>query len=112
MAEVQVTDARPVTQVTVSGGNSGTSVSVSGNPAPTVVGVSEQAHEHPVTAARSGAQGPTGPQGEQGIAGEQSVYVQPTQPTGLTRDYLWVQTGLGPTGTDWTLWFEDNDGTP
>jgi len=30
---------------------------------------------------------------------------QPSVPTGIP--YLWVQTGLGTSGTDWTLWIED-----
>lgn len=34
------------------------------------------------------------------------VHVGPTGPTG-TGNYVWVQTGLGVGGTDFTIWFED-----
>lgn len=34
-------------------------------------------------------------------------YVSPTQPAGATGLYLWVQTGLGDSGEDFTFWIED-----
>jgi hypothetical protein len=34
-------------------------------------------------------------------------FVQPTAPTPAPPHYLWVQTGLGATGTDFTIWVED-----
>lgn len=44
---------------------------------------------------------------EDGIeAASLAVVVSPTNP-GLTAPGIWIQTGLGADGTDWTLWFED-----
>jgi hypothetical protein len=34
------------------------------------------------------------------------VVISTTQPVGLSK-YLWIQTGLGSSGTDFTFWFED-----
>jgi len=39
-------------------------------------------------------------------SGELPMFVQNTQPTGITGKYLWIQTGLGA-GSDFTFWFED-----
>lgn len=39
-----------------------------------------------------------------GFAGR--TFVQPTQPT-VPGPWVWVQTGLGPNGTDVTVWVED-----
>lgn len=39
-----------------------------------------------------------------GYAGR--CFIQNAQPT-VPGPYLWVQTGLGPDGTDHTLWIED-----
>lgn len=51
-------------------------------------------------------EGPAGPQGPQGTAGPQ--FVSPTQPIVTDgQPYLWVQTGLGPDGKDFTFWVED-----
>lgn len=38
--------------------------------------------------------------------GELPVFIQNTQPTGITSKYIWVQTGLGA-GSDFTFWFDD-----
>lgn len=54
-----------------------------------------------------GPAGPTGPEGPQGPPGVQQIFVQATQPEAPGIPYLWVQTGLGTEGNDWTLWFED-----
>jgi len=36
------------------------------------------------------------------------LWVQDTQPpANAYTPYLWIQTGLGPGGEDWTMWFED-----
>ena len=35
------------------------------------------------------------------------IFVQPTAPTPTGSPYLWIQTGLGPSGTDFTFWIED-----
>lgn len=43
------------------------------------------------------------------ITGAHQVFVQaaaPIVPSGLA--YIWVQIGLGDSGTDWTIWFDDN----
>lgn len=43
-----------------------------------------------------------------GGGGTQQVFVQPTAPVvagGVA--YIWYQTGLGPDGTDMTVWVED-----
>ncbi|GBF05827.1 hypothetical protein DAERI_060087 [Deinococcus aerius] len=45
-----------------------------------------------------------------GLEGAPDLYLQPTRPAvpaGTT--YLWVQTGLGPDGTGYSLWFEDGE---
>lgn len=34
-------------------------------------------------------------------------FVQPTAPAPAPARYMWVQTGLGLTGTDFTIWIED-----
>lgn len=39
-------------------------------------------------------------------AADPDIYVQAAQPTGAA-PYLWVQTGLGPSGEDFTFWIED-----
>ena len=40
-------------------------------------------------------------------AGTSSLYIQTSSPTNPTATYLWVQTGLGLSGTDMTFWVED-----
>jgi len=35
------------------------------------------------------------------------LFVQPTAPVGVVGAYQWVQTGLGPSGADHTVWIED-----
>lgn len=35
------------------------------------------------------------------------TFIQPTQPTGVTGAYQWIQTGLGTGGADTTIWIED-----
>lgn len=40
------------------------------------------------------------------VAGSAQVVISNTQPVGLEK-YLWIQTGLGSSGTDFTFWFED-----
>jgi hypothetical protein len=45
--------------------------------------------------------------GGSGITGDKPVFVQATPPTPPGGNYLWVQTGLGPTGDNVTFWIED-----
>jgi len=52
----------------------------------------------------SGQFGGVGPRGPTGAPGQQSVYVQETQPES-SGPYIWVQTGLPNNG--FTFWFED-----
>ena len=44
-------------------------------------------------------------------SGTQNVFVQPTQPSagqlGTGHPGLWIQTGLGASGSDMTFWVED-----
>lgn len=41
-------------------------------------------------------------------AGQQQVFVQPTEPSvSAGVPFIWFETGLGPEGTDMTLWIED-----
>lgn len=45
---------------------------------------------------------------DDGVFVRQNVYVQPSTPTFAPGQVgLWVQTGMGADGTDFTLWFED-----
>ncbi len=37
----------------------------------------------------------------------QKVFVQPTRPVGAIPPYIWMKTGLGPSGTEFELLFED-----
>lgn len=39
-------------------------------------------------------------------AGAQSIFIQNSNPGG-SRPHLWIQTGLGGSGTDMTFWVED-----
>lgn len=39
-------------------------------------------------------------------AGSRSIFIQPEKP-GSSRPHLWIQTGLGSSGTDMTFWVED-----
>lgn len=39
--------------------------------------------------------------------GETNTHVGPDAPVGMVGPYLWVQTGLGPDGDDFTFWIED-----
>lgn len=50
--------------------------------------------------------GERGPQGVQGEPGPQNLFVQPNDPA-MAQPGVWVQTGLGPAGNDWTMWIED-----
>lgn len=67
------------------------------------------------TGADSTVPGPQGERGFQGIQGERGltgptgpgVYVQSTAPAFDGVPALWVQTGLGSTGKDFTFWIED-----
>lgn len=34
------------------------------------------------------------------------IFIGPTAPT-FTAPGIWIQTGLGPSGQDYTVWFED-----
>lgn len=43
-----------------------------------------------------------------GGAAFQNVFIQPAAPTTSEPTYLWIQTGLGVSGTDMTFWIEDN----
>lgn len=42
----------------------------------------------------------------QQVAQGGQAFVQPTQPA-VDGAYLWVQTGLGEDGTEFTIWIED-----
>ena len=49
-------------------------------------------------------------QGAQGVAGAMgpgNLFVQPTVPVNPPVRHLWVQTGLGNSGKDFTFWIED-----
>ncbi|PJE65241.1 hypothetical protein COU91_02685 [Candidatus Saccharibacteria bacterium CG10_big_fil_rev_8_21_14_0_10_47_8] len=41
-----------------------------------------------------------------GISSTIPLYIQHTNP-GSSHPHLWIQTGLGPSGTDMTFWIED-----
>ena len=41
-----------------------------------------------------------------GISSSTPLYIQHNNPGG-SRPHFWIQTGLGPTGTDMTFWVED-----
>jgi len=41
-----------------------------------------------------------------GISSSIPLYIQNSKPGG-SRPHLWIQTGLGPGGTDMTFWVED-----
>ena len=49
-----------------------------------------------------GVAGPAGPSGN-----APSVVVDPTLPGTFAQDTLYIQTGLGPLGQDFTFWFDD-----
>lgn len=53
-----------------------------------------------------GVQGTQGPQGDVGPAGPPGVHVSDTDPQ-MAVPGLWLQTGLGQTGSDFILWIED-----
>jgi hypothetical protein len=38
---------------------------------------------------------------------EQNLFVQPTAPISPPSTYLWIQTGLGAGGSEFTMWIED-----
>lgn len=50
--------------------------------------------------------GARGPQGLTGAQGPSPVYVQDAAPVGPPSRYMWVQTGLGVGGVDFTIWIE------
>lgn len=35
------------------------------------------------------------------------IYIQHDAPANPPTKYLWIQTGIGSGGNDWTFWFED-----
>lgn len=37
------------------------------------------------------------------------LYIQNEQPETNAENYMWIQTGIGPDGNDFTFWFEDGD---
>ena len=41
-----------------------------------------------------------------GISSNIPLYIQNSNP-GSSSPYIWIQTGLGPAGTDMTFWIED-----
>lgn len=41
------------------------------------------------------------------VANGEAIYVGPTAPTDVVGNYVWVETGLGVSGTDFTFWIED-----
>jgi hypothetical protein len=45
--------------------------------------------------------------GLQGEQGPESLHVGPEAPVDPPPRFVWVQTGLGPSGTDMTFWVED-----
>jgi len=45
---------------------------------------------------------------EPGVAPGGQCFVQPAQPAAAVA-YLWVQTGAGTNGEDWTIWIEDGE---
>ena len=72
---------------------------------PSTVVVGEQGPQGPP--GPQGPIGPEGPKGDQGPSGYLSVYVSPEPPELPPPTYIWIQTELGPTGDDFTFWFED-----
>jgi hypothetical protein len=42
-----------------------------------------------------------------GAGGDPNMFVQNTAPVGASSTYLWVQTGQGSSGKDFTFWIED-----
>ena len=44
----------------------------------------------------------------EGTPGPPEVFIQASAPVSA-RDYIWIQTGIGPGGEDFTIWFEDKD---
>lgn len=42
-----------------------------------------------------------------GGGGTQNLFVQNTAPISPPSTYMWIQTGLGTSGTDFTFWIED-----
>lgn len=54
--------------------------------------------------AASGASGARGPQGEAGPTIGAPTFIQPTQPD-HEGSYVWIQTGLGESGCDYTVWY-------
>ena len=59
----------------------------------------------PVRKGGTGATNTTDARTNLGISGT-PLYIQHTNP-GSSHPYLWIQTGLGPKGTDMTFWIED-----
>jgi len=49
------------------------------------------------------------PMPDQPVSPGGQAFVQPTAPTGVTGAFLWVQTGLGDSGDDWTIWIETGE---
>ena len=42
-----------------------------------------------------------------GIMSSIPLYIRDSNPPGSSNPYLWIQTGLGSSGTDMTFWVED-----
>ncbi len=55
----------------------------------------------------AGARGPSGFRGAPGPAGPETLFIGPDAPETDEPTYLWVQTGLGDEGDDFTIWIED-----
>lgn len=60
----------------------------------------------PISTGEAVTIGPKGDTGATGPAGPANLVVSPTNP-GLTQPGLWVQTGMGASGTGITFWIED-----
>lgn len=76
-------------------GGKGGGTPFGGNP-----GVSSQISSNANNMATTGTDG--------GLLVRKNIYVQANAPTfDAGQVGLWIQTGMGPNGTDWTVWFED-----
>ncbi len=45
--------------------------------------------------------------GPRGIPGPDRLFIGPAAPVTDLTEWMWVQTGLGPDGTGFTIWLED-----
>jgi hypothetical protein len=55
----------------------------------------------------TGATGANGTTGATGATGLSNTFISTTVPVGTPPTYLWIQTGLGPSGHGFTFWVED-----